>query len=288
MLHRYGTDLPDYRHLADYQPPTVTRIHAADGRLMAEYAHEKRIFVPIEAIPKRLIQAFLSAEDKNFYRHPGVDPLGILRAVLTNLRHLSDDRRPVGASTITQQVAKNFLLEQRGQPAAQDQGGDPRLPHRAGLQQGPDPRALPQPDLPRRRLLWGRGGGAELLRQVARRADDRRGGVPRRAAQGAVLVSSGAPARGRQGAPRLGDRPDARRRLHQRGRMPTLAAAEPLVDAAPRADRDRDRGVFHRGGAARAGRGAWRGLPVPGRPVDPHHDGAGAPGAWPIVRCATG
>ena len=110
VLHRYGTDLPDYRHLADYQPPTVTRIHAADGRLMAEYAHEKRIFVPIEAIPKRLIQAFLSAEDKNFYRHPGIDPLGILRAVLTNLRHLADDRRPVGASTITQQVAKNFLL----------------------------------------------------------------------------------------------------------------------------------------------------------------------------------
>jgi penicillin-binding protein 1A len=110
VLHRYGSDLPDYRHLADYQPPTVTRMHAADGRLMAEYAHEKRIFVPIEAIPKRLIQAFLSAEDKNFYRHPGVDPLGILRAVLTNLRHLYDDRRPVGASTITQQVAKNFLL----------------------------------------------------------------------------------------------------------------------------------------------------------------------------------
>ena len=110
VLHRYGSDLPDYRHLADYQPPTVTRMHAADGRLMAEYAHEKRIFVPIEAIPKRLIQAFLSAEDKNFYRHPGVDPLGILRAVLTNLRHFYDDRRPVGASTITQQVAKNFLL----------------------------------------------------------------------------------------------------------------------------------------------------------------------------------
>jgi penicillin-binding protein 1A len=110
VLHRYGTDLPDYRQLADYQPPTVTRIHAADGRLMAEYAHEKRIFVPIEAIPKRLIQAFLAAEDKNFYSHPGIDPLSVLRALLTNLRHLHDDRRPVGASTITQQVAKNFLL----------------------------------------------------------------------------------------------------------------------------------------------------------------------------------
>jgi penicillin-binding protein 1A len=110
LLHRYGSDLPDYRQLANYQPPTVTRIHAADGRLMAEYAQEKRIFVPIEAIPKRVIEAFLAAEDKNFYHHPGIDPLGIVRAALTNLWHLNDDRRPVGASTITQQVAKNFLL----------------------------------------------------------------------------------------------------------------------------------------------------------------------------------
>ncbi|HEX5831308.1 MAG TPA: PBP1A family penicillin-binding protein [Gemmatimonadaceae bacterium] len=110
VLHRYGSELPDYRQLADYQPPTVTRIHAADGRLMAEYAHEKRIFVLIEATPKRLIQAFLAAEDKNFYAHPGIDPLSIVRAVLTNLRNLAEDRRPVGASTITQQVAKNFLL----------------------------------------------------------------------------------------------------------------------------------------------------------------------------------
>ena len=110
LLHRYGGDLPDYRQLADYQPPTVTRIHAGDGRLMAEYAHEKRIFVPVEAIPRRLIQAFLAAEDKNFYDHPGIDPLSILRAVFTNLERLGDDRRPVGASTITQQVAKNFLL----------------------------------------------------------------------------------------------------------------------------------------------------------------------------------
>ncbi len=110
LLHRYGSDLPDYRQLADYQPPTVTRIHAADGRLMAEYAQEKRIFVPVEAIPKRLIQAFLAAEDKNFYSHPGIDPLGIIRAALTNLWHFGENRRPVGASTITQQVAKNFLL----------------------------------------------------------------------------------------------------------------------------------------------------------------------------------
>jgi penicillin-binding protein 1A len=110
LLHRYSAGLPVYRQLADYQPPTVTRVHAGDGRLLAEFAHENRVFVPVEAIPKRVIQAFLAAEDKNFYSHPGVDPLSIARAALTNLGRLWDDRRPVGASTITQQVAKNFLL----------------------------------------------------------------------------------------------------------------------------------------------------------------------------------
>jgi penicillin-binding protein 1A len=110
LIHGYGAGLPDYRQLAHYQPPTVTRVHAGDGRLLAEFAHEKRVFVPVEAIPKRVVQAFLAAEDKNFYSHPGIDPLSIVRAALTNLDRMRDDRRPVGASTITQQVAKNFLL----------------------------------------------------------------------------------------------------------------------------------------------------------------------------------
>ncbi|HLT18898.1 MAG TPA: penicillin-binding protein 1A, partial [Thermomicrobiales bacterium] len=110
LMWRYAGELPDYRQLADYEPPTVTRVHAGDGRLLAEFAHEKRVFVPIEAIPRRVIQAFLAAEDKNFYSHPGIDPLSIVRAVITNVERLMDDRRPVGASTITQQVAKNFLL----------------------------------------------------------------------------------------------------------------------------------------------------------------------------------
>ena len=76
VLHNYGRDLPDYRQLADYAPPTVTRIHAGDGRLLAEYARERRVFVPIEAIPDRVKQAFIAAEDQNFYRHPGIDPVG--------------------------------------------------------------------------------------------------------------------------------------------------------------------------------------------------------------------
>ena len=110
VFFHYGRGLPEYSQLADYEPPTVTRVHAGDGRLLAEYATEKRVFVPIEAIPRRVVNAFLSAEDKNFYGHPGVDFVSVLRAIVTNLANLGADRRPVGASTITQQVAKNFLL----------------------------------------------------------------------------------------------------------------------------------------------------------------------------------
>jgi penicillin-binding protein 1A len=106
----FGRDLPDYQALAKYEPPITTRVHAGDGRLLAEYATERRVFVPVGAIPKRVIDAFLSAEDKNFYTHHGIDPLSILRAAVTDLGRWRDKRRPIGASTITQQVAKNMLL----------------------------------------------------------------------------------------------------------------------------------------------------------------------------------
>ncbi len=103
-------DLPDYEVLAKYEPPVTTRIHASDGALMGEFARERRLYLPIQAVPDRVKAAFLSAEDKNFYNHPGVDLTGLGRAVITNLRNMGSGRRPVGASTITQQVAKNFLL----------------------------------------------------------------------------------------------------------------------------------------------------------------------------------
>ena len=104
----YSKDLPDHAQLANYEPPVMTRIHASDGSLIAEYARERRLYVPIQAVPKLVIEAFLSAEDKNFYRHPGIDPEGLVRAVVVNLR--SGGSREQGASTITQQVAKNFLV----------------------------------------------------------------------------------------------------------------------------------------------------------------------------------
>src|SRR5271166_4663829 len=109
-IWHFDRDLPDYQQLAHYQPAIMTRVHAGDGRPLAEYAIERRVFAPIEAIPKRVIDAFLSAEDKNFYSHHGIDPVSIIRAAIMNVGRLHANRRPVGASTITQQVAKNMLL----------------------------------------------------------------------------------------------------------------------------------------------------------------------------------
>nr|BAL56501.1 penicillin-binding protein [uncultured Alphaproteobacteria bacterium] len=110
LFWHYGQDLPDYRVLARYEPPTASRVYAGDGSLLAEYAREKRIFVPISAIPECVKQAFVAAEDRNFYHHFGLDPVGIVRAAIQNVGRLRSGRRPVGGSTITQQVAKNFLL----------------------------------------------------------------------------------------------------------------------------------------------------------------------------------
>jgi penicillin-binding protein 1A len=108
LFWHFSHGLPDHKQLADYQPATVSRLYAADGRLLAEYAREKRVFVPVEAMPKRLLEAFVAAEDQRFFSHPGVDVIGVVRAVIANLSN--PGRRPEGASGLTQQVAKNFLL----------------------------------------------------------------------------------------------------------------------------------------------------------------------------------
>ena len=110
LLWHYSKDLPDYSQLQDYEPPVMTRVHAADGSLVAEYARERRLYIPIQAVPKLVINAFLAAEDKNFYEHGGLDFFGITRAAVNYAQNFGSSRRPQGASTITQQVAKNFLL----------------------------------------------------------------------------------------------------------------------------------------------------------------------------------
>ena len=110
LLWHFSQDLPDYSQLQAYEPPVMTRIHAADGALLGEYARERRLYLPIQAVPKLVINAFLAAEDKNFYEHGGIDFTGMARAALLYVQNFGSNRRPQGASTITQQVAKNFFF----------------------------------------------------------------------------------------------------------------------------------------------------------------------------------
>ena len=106
----YVADLPDINGLKNYQPAVMSRVFAGDGSLLAELANERRIYTPFTAIPPLVTAAFIAAEDQNFWTHRGVDPLAILRAAVTDIGHLHEGRRPIGASTITQQLAKNMLL----------------------------------------------------------------------------------------------------------------------------------------------------------------------------------
>ena len=109
-IWHFSKDLPDYSQLQDYEPPVMTRVHASDGALLGEYSKERRLYLPIQAVPKLVINAFLAAEDKNFYEHGGIDFTGMARAAVVYAQNFGSNRRPQGASTITQQVAKNFLL----------------------------------------------------------------------------------------------------------------------------------------------------------------------------------
>ena len=110
ILWIFSTKLPDYKFLKNYKPPVSSKLYSGAGELVSDFSSQKRIFVPYNAIPKTVVNAFLSAEDKNFFSHPGVDAKGIVRAVINNISNLIYSKRLEGASTITQQVAKNFLL----------------------------------------------------------------------------------------------------------------------------------------------------------------------------------
>ena len=110
VLWTYSNTLPDYKFLKNYKPPVSSKLYSGIGELVSDFSSEKRIFVPYNAIPKKVVYSFLSAEDKNFFSHPGVDAKGIIRAVINNISNLINSKRLEGASTITQQVAKNFLL----------------------------------------------------------------------------------------------------------------------------------------------------------------------------------
>jgi len=110
ILWNFSTNIPDYKFLKSYKPPVSSKVYSGNGNLVADFSKEKRIFVPYSSIPKNVVNSFLSAEDKNFFSHPGVDAKGVLRAVINNIQNIMSSKRLEGASTITQQVAKNFLL----------------------------------------------------------------------------------------------------------------------------------------------------------------------------------
>ena len=110
VLWAFSNNLPDYKFLNGYKPPVSSKVYSGEGELVNDFSTEKRIFVPYKAIPKKVINAFLSAEDKNFFSHPGVDAKGVMRAIINNISNIISSKRLEGASTITQQVAKNFLL----------------------------------------------------------------------------------------------------------------------------------------------------------------------------------
>ena len=251
------------------RPPPAGRLRAADGdaRSMPATAGcwpsmpgRTAIFVPVEAIPERVKQAFIAAEDKNFYHHPGHRPARHRpRRGEQPASSLRDNRRPEGASTITQQVAKNFLLSNELSYQRKLKEIDPGPAHGARVHQGPHPRALSERDLPGQPLLRRRGGRAELLRQVAGRADasPRRRcwpACPRR--RRATIRSSNPEAALQRRDYVLGRMQDGRLHHRRRGRRRPRRA-----DRAARAAGDPDRRgrLLHRGGAPPAGRPARRG-----------------------------
>ncbi len=166
LFWHFSKDLPDYSQLQDYEPPVMTRVHASDGALVAEYARERRLYLPIQAVPKLVLNAFIAAEDKSFYDHGGLDFQGIARAALhpgAELRH-----RPAAAGRLHHHAAgrEELPAHQRGELRAQDQGSAARAEDRAHLFEGQDPRALSQRNLSRPRRLRGRCRIAALFRQV--------------------------------------------------------------------------------------------------------------------------
>ena len=164
FLWMISKDLPDYDKLANYKPPVITRVHAGDGRLIAEFAKERRIYVPVQNMPKMLINAFLAAEDQNFYEHNGLDFRGILRAVYNN----ATKKKKEGASTITQQVAKNFLLTSEQSYLRKAKEAILAV-NRASLHQGSHTRTLLEPNLPGRQLPMASPREFALFRQGASR-----------------------------------------------------------------------------------------------------------------------
>ncbi len=267
VVWKYEQDLPDYSQLKNYEPPVMTRVHAADGSLLAEYSRERRLYLPSSSIPDLVKKAFISAEDKNFYTHHGFDPEGI---VAPGIVFLQGSRRVQGASTITQQVAKNFLLNS-------DRTFDRKIREillSLRIESAYSKEKILELYLNEIYLgLSNYGvarGRAELFRQVGSRADDRRSRLSGGAAEGAERAQSVPQPRSRGRAAQLRDRTHGRGRLHHR-RAGAPGEGRAARRQSARADAEFDRGrLLRRGSAARAVGALRRTEALRGRPVGPH------------------
>ena len=195
LLWHFSKDLPDYSQLQDYEPPVMTRVHAADGSLVAEYARERRLYIPIQAVPKLVINAFLAAEDKNFYEHGGLDFTGIARAGVRLFTELWIEPAPAGRLNDHSTSCQELLADKRTFDVAQGQGGAAGAQDRAHLQQGQDPRALLERNLSGPWRIWHRRGVARLFRQGGERTHGSRSGLSGVASESAEQLSPVPPAR---------------------------------------------------------------------------------------------
>ncbi len=143
-IWHFSRDLPDYSQLQDYEPPVMTRVHASDGALLGEYSKERRLYLPIQAMPKLVTNAFLAAEDKNFYEHGGIDFTGMARAAVVVCAELRLQQASAGRLDHHPAGREELPFDQRGLLHPQDQGSPAGDAHRARLFQGPHPRTLSQ------------------------------------------------------------------------------------------------------------------------------------------------
>ena len=292
LFWHYSKDLPDYSQLQDYEPPVMTRVHAGDGSLVAEYASERRLYLPIQAIPKLVTSAFIAAEDKNFYEHGGLDFQGILRAMVFMAQNYGSGRRPQGASTITQQVAKNFLLTNEASFERKIKEALLALK----IERTYSKEKILELYLNEIYLgLGAYGVAAASLLYFDKSVHEL---TPAEAAylaalpEGAEQLSSVPPARARDRAAQLRARPHGRGRLRQaRGRREVQEGAARSHDAPDRRAHLR-RGIFRRGSAPRPERPLRREEAVRGRAVGAHHARSEAAGdraqdAVPTVWCVS-
>ena len=210
--------LPDAAELAEYRPPTSTRVYAWDGTLIAQLGQERRIFTPYDQIPPLVIRAFLAAEDHKFFEHGGIDVEGLGRAMSRDVFRAANKQRLQGGSTITQQVAKNILLTNEQDLRAKGEGGHLSPAHRADPAQVAYPGNLSQPDRPwEPRLRRGRSR-LQLLRQDPGRARPSTDRLPRRLAQGPRQLQPHHPQGRRHRATELDPEPDGPARLGREAR----------------------------------------------------------------------